>query len=120
MAGPVAEQCGCHRVLHEHLAQVRQDQRRSVVQAIQYPQQRRGYVGRGGRRSRGIVPGHPEQVVPFGTGQPQGAGERGEHLLAGLAAALLLDAGVIVHGHGGQRGDLLATQPGRAAARASG
>ena len=45
--------------------------------------------------------------------------DRGEHLLARVRAALLLDAAVVVGGHPGQGGDLLAAQPAGAAARAT-
>jgi hypothetical protein len=108
--GFIPEQRFRHPVLHQRLAQVGQDQRRGVVEPVEHPQQRRGDVGRGRHPGRGTPPGHPEQVVPLVAGQPQRPGQRGQHLLARLRAALLLQAGVVVRGHRRQRGDLLAAQ----------
>ena len=61
------------------------------------------------------MPCHAEQVVAFIGRQPQSAGQRGEHLGAGLRAAPLLQAGVVVGRHGREVRDLLSTQAGRAA-----
>jgi hypothetical protein len=69
---------------------------------------------------RGGVPAEAEQVVPLVQAQVQPAGDRGEHLLGGVRATLLLDPAVIVGRHVAQRGDLLAAQATGAPARATG
>jgi hypothetical protein len=107
---PVPEQRFRHPVLHQRLAQAGQDQRRGVVEPVEHPQQRRGDVPGGRHRGRGAPPGHPEQVVSLVAGQPQRPGQRGEHRLARLRAAPLLQPGVVVRGHQGEPGDLLAAQ----------
>jgi hypothetical protein len=56
------------------------------------------------------VPGHLEQVVAFRPAQPQRPGQRREHLLARLRAALLFQPGVVVGRHHGQGGDLFPPQ----------
>jgi hypothetical protein len=54
------------------------------------------------------VPRDLEQVVALVAGQPQRASERGEHLLARLRAAALLQARVVIGRHHGEGRDLLA------------
>ncbi len=92
----VAEQRVGHPVLHQRLAEVGQDERRSVAEAVKHPQQRRGDVRRGRGRGRRAVPRDLEQVVAFVVGQPQRPGQGREHLLARLRAALLLEPRVVV------------------------
>ena len=54
----------------------------------------------------------PGKVVPLVGGQQQCPGQRGQHLPRRLRAAALLQPDVVVDGHPGQLGDLLAAQPG--------
>ncbi len=74
-------------------------------------------------RGRRLVPGEAEEVVALVEREVQALGDRGDHLLRRLRAALALEPGVVVGRHVAQRGDLLAPQPGaydgaaRAAAR---
>jgi uncharacterized oxidoreductase len=72
--------------------------------------QRRGDVRAGELGRRGVAAGDQEQVVALVVAQPEGAGQRGQHLLARLRTALLFQARVVVGGHGGERRDLLASQ----------
>src|SRR6202035_5364874 len=96
VAGPVTKQGGGHPVLHQRLAETGQDKRGGVVEPVEHAQQRWRYMrrDRGGRGSG--VPRQLEQVIALVARQPQRAGERAEHLLAGLRAPLLLKAGGVV------------------------
>src|SRR5690606_30585991 len=65
---------------------------------------------------RRLVAGQAEQVVTLGPRQVQTLGDRGDHLLGRLRAALTLQPRVVVGRHVAQRCDLLASQAARAAA----
>ena len=67
---------------------------------------------RAGRR----LAGDAEQVRALVLAQPQRAGERREHARRRRARAALLEAGEVVDRQAGELRDLLAAQPGRAAA----
>lgn len=107
----VAEESDGQPVLHQSLGQVRQHEGGSGVQSVQHPHQRgtevTGATGTGWR----VLAGQTEEVVAFVEGEPQPAGQRGQHLLRGVRSALLLQPCVVVGRHSGQRGDLLASQP---------
>ena len=74
----------------------------------------------GRRLARRLLARQVEEVVPFVVGQPQRAGQRGQHLAGRARAAGLFQPRVVVHRHAGELGHLLAAQPGRAAAGARG
>jgi hypothetical protein len=57
---------------------------------------------------RGVVADEAEEVVAFVQRQTQRPGEGGGDLHGGLRAALLLEPGVVVRGHAGECGHLLA------------
>ena len=69
----------------------------------------------GGGRVRQV--GQPEQVLPLGLVEQQGAGHRGEHLRARVDLAALFQPGVPGHADAGELRDLLAAQPRSPAAR---
>src|ERR1700722_10210839 len=58
------------------------------------------------------MPCRSAEVVAVGTGEPGRPRGGGEHLLARLRAALLLQARVVVRRHDGEGGDFLAPQAG--------
>ncbi len=114
----VAGQGGGHRVLRQHLAPVVDHHRRGVVQPVQDQQQTGPHMPGGRPVARRLLPHQMEEVVPLIVGEPQRAGQRGQHLPGRARTAGLLQAGVVVGGHTGQLGHLLAAQPWGAAARA--
>jgi hypothetical protein len=64
--------------------------------------------------------GEPEQVRPFGFGQAQGPGERGQYLRRRRARPALLKLDEVVHGNSGQPGELSTTEPARTPVRGDG
>lgn len=66
--------------------------------------------------ARRLFTGEVEEVVAFVLRQAQGAGQRGEHLAGRARAPGLFQPRVVVRGHAGQLGHLLAAQPRRTAA----
>ena len=66
--------------------------------------------------ARRLLTGEVEEVIVFVLRQAQGAGQRGEHLAGRARSPGLFQPRVVVHGHAGQLGDLLAAQPWCAAA----
>src|SRR5690606_13251129 len=65
-----------------------------------------------GGRGRGADPGETEQVRAGVGVEPQRAGERLQHLRRRVALAALLEADVVVDADAGDRGHLLAAEPG--------
>ena len=117
--GLVAEERHRERGLHQGLACAGDDHRGRVREPVEDPHEPGVDVVGAPRPAWRRVAAELEQVVAFVERQPQPAGQRGEHLLARVRAALLLDAAVVVGGHPGQGGDLLAAQPAGAPARAA-
>jgi hypothetical protein len=60
--------------------------------------------------------GEGEQVLAFQVAQPQRPGQGGEHLVGRVGALPLFEADVVRHAHPGELRQLLAAQPGHAAA----
>jgi hypothetical protein len=113
------EGCG-QAVLHERLAQIRDDERRGVLEPVEDPQEGRGHMRPGvGAIGRAVV-GEAEEVVALVVGEAQRPRDRREHRRAGLRAPLLLEARVVVDGHRREERDLLPPQPRRAAASSGG
>jgi hypothetical protein len=69
-------------------------------------------MGRHDPRTRERLAGQDEQVLAFGVGQPQRAGQRGEDLDRRCAGPALLQAGDVVGRHAGQQRQFLAAQAG--------
>ena len=117
--GLVAEERHRGRGLHQGLARTGDDHRGRVGEPVEYPHEPGVDVVGATRAARRRVAAELEQVVALVERQAQPAGQRAEHLLARVRAALLLDAAVVVGGHPGQGGDLLAAQPAGAPTRAA-
>lgn len=117
-AGVIAEQRDRRPVGDERLAQARQDERRRVVEAVEHAHQAGRDVPGVAGPIRRRVPGQAEDVVALVGREPQRAGERLQHLGAGLRSPGLLEARVVVDRHSRQLRHLLAPQAGRAAAGA--
>lgn len=105
-----AEERRRHRVLDESFPQVVHDDRRGVRQPVQHAEDRGvdvvGAVHPDGR----VLPGQVEQVVAFVERAPEGTGDRGDHLLRRLRAALLFEPRVVVDGHAGEGRHLFTTE----------
>lgn len=106
--GLVAEQGGREPVLRQRLGQIGDHLRGGVVEAVEDPHEHRADVVRAIDPGRCRVTGEAEQVIPLVHGQTKPAGDRGHHLLGRLWTAPLLQASVVVGGHGRQAGDLVA------------
>ena len=109
--GLVAEERLGQRGLPERGAEVVDDLRRGVEPAEHADERRRDVAGPRGARRRDVAR-EPVQVVTLDGAQAQRAGERRDGLGRRAGAASLLEAGVEVRRHVGERGDLLATQAG--------
>jgi NAD(P)-dependent dehydrogenase (short-subunit alcohol dehydrogenase family) len=113
MPGLHAEQRLGERVLPERHAKVGDDLRRRV-EHVEHAYQGRAHVVRPVTTRRGHVPSEPEEVVALILCESQRASDRGDGLLGGPRPSPLLESGVEVGRHVRQRGDLLASQSGRA------
>jgi hypothetical protein len=67
-----------------------------------------------------LFAGQAEEVGAFVVVQAEGAGQAGEDRAGRARGAGLFEAGVVVGGHGGKGGDLLAAEARRTAAQACG
>ena len=104
----VAAQRPRQRVLGQDLAAVGRHHGRGVVQPVQHQEQSRAHVRAGRLPARRLFTGEVEEVVAFVLRQAQGAGQRGEHLAGRARAPGLFQPRVVVRGHAGQLGHLLA------------
>jgi hypothetical protein len=70
--------------------------------------------------ARGEQAGGAEELVAFGRGEPQRAGDGRDHLRGGIGGPALLQAQHVLDGEAGEFGEFLAAQAGGAAARRPG
>src|SRR5215204_978746 len=97
--------------LPQGLAELCDDLRGSVVQAVEDAQQAGADVLTG-RAPRGrVVSGEPEQVVALFEGEVESLRDGGDHLLGWLGSALPLEPRVVVGRHVTERGHFLPPQP---------
>jgi hypothetical protein len=111
VGGLVAEQRDGRRGLQQGLAEAGDDLGRRVLQPVEHAHEAGVDVLQAQLAGRRGVPGQAEQVVALIQGQVQAAGDGGQHRLRRAAAALLLDAAVVISRHAAQCRDLLAAQP---------
>jgi hypothetical protein len=115
-AGVVTHHVDVHAVLREDLAEIRHHAGGRVLQLVQQVEQPGSDVPvaaatMGRRMSAQVV-----EMVALVVGEPQCAGECAENLHRGPRAPRLFETGVVVGGHPGEQGDLVATQAGSPAA----
>ena len=107
VGGQVAGERDAERGLPQRLAELGDDLRGSVVQAVEDAQQAGADV-LADRAPRGwVVPGEPEQVVTLIEGEVESLRDGGDHLLGWLGSALPLEPRVVVGRHVTERGHFL-------------